>query len=272
MDVKYRKIIYKIPGLHSLCRRIVDIQNVMFYKKFVSFTHHDEILKSMKGVCKDRRCFIVGNGPSLTMEDLRLIKDEDCFAANLIFKIFDDTEWRPMYYFLQDRYADTGNVVDNLDVEKLFIGDYYWRTRGMTNPRAVCFHGKRGAKTGIPEFSSDISEYIVDHHTVTYSMIQCAVYMGYEEIYLIGMDHNFALTCDEKGNIIGDTKGRSHVFVDDNPQEVVANIVGMNKAYIAARDYARANGIKIVNCTRGGKLEWFERDSLENVLSRTICQ
>ena len=41
-----------------------------------------------------KRCFIIGNGPSLRIEDLERIKD-DTFAVNRIYKIFDKTFWRP---------------------------------------------------------------------------------------------------------------------------------------------------------------------------------
>ena len=42
---------------------------------------------NLKNKFKNKRCFIVGNGPSLTVQDLDRLVGEDCFAANLIFKI-----------------------------------------------------------------------------------------------------------------------------------------------------------------------------------------
>lgn len=266
MDIKIRKCIYKIPILHRTCKAIVDFNNWLFYKRFSLISSHADIMKELHGAKNGARCFIVGNGPSLTLEDLEKIKYEDCFASNLIFKLFNRTTWRPIFYFLQDRYADVGSVIDDLDLPYLFIGDYFWRKRRVSNSNALCFHGKRWLSNKVPEFSEDISNYIVDCHTVTYSMIQCAVYLGYREIYLLGMDHNYSLVCDENGNVLKTGMERSHVFEDDNPEEVVANLEEMNKAYIAARDYASSHGIKIINCTRGGKLEWFERKSLESVL------
>ncbi len=266
MDIRLRKFIYKIPGLHAVCRVIVDTNNLRFYKRFNATNAHTSKIQGLRGLKSGARCFIVGNGPSLTLEDLDAIKQEDCFASNLIFKLFDSTEWRPKYYFLQDRYADVGIAIDELELDYLFIGDYFWRKRGVSNSNALCFHGKRGSIKGVPEFSEDISKYVIDHHTVTYSMIQCAVYLGYKKIYLLGMDHNYSLVCDVNGNILKTELDKSHVFEDDNPKEIVANLEGMNKAYIAARDYAVSHGIEIINCTRGGNLEWFERKSLESVL------
>ena len=256
MNQELRKKIYKVPALYYLCQKAVEASNMHFYKSFCKKTDNLERIKSLKNKHSGERCFIVGNGPSLTMEDLDLIKNEDCFAANLIFRIFDKTAWRPKYYFVLDRYADTGDALDSIQLEYMFIGDYYWRVRGMNNPNAICVHSVRSHSDNEIEFSEEISKVLIAHYTVTYAMIQTAVYMGYKEIYLLGMDHSYALTYDSKGN----------VTEDKNPREVIANIEGMNKAYIGARDYAKSHGIKIINTTRGGRLEWFPRKSLEEIL------
>lgn len=60
-------------------------------------------IKSLEGIHRNERCFIVATGPSLTMEDLQLIKDEVTFGMNSITRIFDKTDWRPTYYGIQDR-------------------------------------------------------------------------------------------------------------------------------------------------------------------------
>ena len=266
MNIEFRKIIYKIPILYSLCQRLVDFENKIFYKNFNRKNDNINKILKLNNSCNGKRCFIVGNGPSLTLEDLDKIKKEDCFAANLIFKIFDKTEWRPKYYFIQDRYADTGNVLDEIDLEYLFVGDYYWRKRGMKNPNAICIHSARSFNKNRVDFSEDMSKALVSHCTVTYTMIQAAIYMGYKEIFLLGMDHNYALTYDSKGNVIQDSTIRNHIFEDKNPKDVIANIEGMNKAYISAKEYALQHGVNIYNATRGGKLEWFGRVKLEEVI------
>ena len=44
----------------------------------------------------------------------------------------------------------------------------------------------------------------------------------------------------------------------------------MRIGYQAAKEYADAHGIKIVNCTRGGMLETFKRMKLEDVLKERL--
>lgn len=266
MDIELRKKIKKIKPVYNLGQRILKVDCRHFYNKFNKKTDNLEKMQNLYNSKAGKRCFIVGNGPSLTLDDLDKIKTEDCFAANLIFKIFDNTEWRPKYYFLIDRYADTGNVLDELDLQYLFIGDYYWKHRGMCNPNAICIHAERAIGKEKVKFSEDITKVIYGHYTVTHVMIQMAVYMGYKEIYLLGMDHSYSLTYDQAGNVIEDLTVKSHVFEDKNPKDVIADIEGMNKAYITCRDYADSHDIRIYNSTRGGKLEWFPRKTLEEVI------
>ena len=47
------------------------------------------------------------------------------------------------------------------------------------------------------DFSIDCSDKVYIGYTVTYIMIQMAAYMGFKEIYLLGMDHDFSLDSDD---------------------------------------------------------------------------
>lgn len=61
-----------------------------------------------KNLHKGERCFIVANGPSLTINDLNMIKNEYCFGCNGIYKIFENTDWRPTYWCVSD-----GHIIDD---------------------------------------------------------------------------------------------------------------------------------------------------------------
>jgi hypothetical protein len=61
--------------------------------------------EKFKNIHQEQRCFIVATGPSLTFEDLNLIKNEYSFGVNSIAKILDKTEWEPTYYGIQDRFV-----------------------------------------------------------------------------------------------------------------------------------------------------------------------
>lgn len=255
-----RRRILSLPGAREATNWIVNVDNDRFYKKLNRTKHYDRKIKSLKGIGTNKRCFIVGNGPSLTVDQLEVIKTEDSFGANRIYKMFSLTDWRPKYYVIQDKYDMTKGVYEKLAVDYLFVSDFYWREHGMSNPNAVCYHIKRTLRqTKDLPFSEDASEYIQAASTVTYSMIQLAAYIGYDEIYLIGMDHTYANVTNDKGEIIQRNHVKNHAFEDEKPNEVVANISYMEDAYRRARKYCDEHNIKIRNATIGGHLEIFER-------------
>ena len=44
-------------------------------------------LRAMKNIYNGGRCFVIGNGPSLRNEDLRMLKNETTFACKSLIRI-----------------------------------------------------------------------------------------------------------------------------------------------------------------------------------------
>lgn len=91
------------PGMRMACDSYLNWRNQEYFES-VRGARAELFAQIREGQSRER-CFIVGNGPSLTMSDLQAISEEDCFGANHIYKLFDKTSWRPKYYVLQDRYT-----------------------------------------------------------------------------------------------------------------------------------------------------------------------
>jgi hypothetical protein len=234
--------------------------------KIAHFDHFEgRSLKVLKNIHAGERCFIIGNGPSLRAADLTKIQEHGdlSFAFNRIFHIFPDTPWRPTYYISQDEKMLAGSVeeVNAIHVRKKFIPIemkwYYDITVSGTTP----FHIVKEAEEGI-DFSENVAKYVANSKTVVYTAIQFAVYMGIHEIYLIGVDHHFHISQNDRGEIVVDPTVKDYftdVYNQDKETLYVPNTDRSTLTFIAARKYADAHGIKIYNATRGGKLEVFER-------------
>lgn len=229
-------------------------------------------LKKLKGIHVGKRCFIIGNGPSLTAGDLsRLQKNKEItFAFNRIYHIFDKTEWRPTYYISQDEKMLAGcrNEVEKIQADIKFIPaemEWYYDIQ-ISNIQP--FHILIKNKNDYPEFSEDISKYIVNSKTVVYTAIQIAVYMGIKEIYLIGIDHHFHTSMNAKGEIVVDSTAKDYFcenYNDDKEQLYIPNTDLSTLTFIAAKEYASLHGIRIYNATRGGKLEVFPRVDFDQI-------
>lgn len=124
-------------------------------------------------------------------------------------------------------------------------------------------------------FSDDISKFVYDGGTVTYVSLQCAVYMGFKEIVLLGVDHSFAREQTKEGKIKLNSNVKNH-FQDYQTEEfwgngqkdeeaVVFPLDFATEAFAEAKRYAEEHGVKILNATRGGKLEVFERVDFDSL-------
>lgn len=227
-------------------------------------------LRSLKGKYAGKRCFVIGNGPSLTVQDLEMLNGEVTFASNRIYNIFPQTSWRPTYYAVFDDAiaADRDTVAHANQFEcagKFFREQSWLKSRKYKN---ACFiHSKYERKyLNDPAFSTDVSKEIYTIATVTYSLIQIARHMGFDEIYLLGVDHKYAREQKVDGTVVEHQDTRSY-FGNQQKQEksVVAASWEMEIAYQYAERYSREHNFRIYNATRGGYLEVFERINLDSL-------
>ena len=118
-------------------------------------------------------------------------------------------------------------------------------------------------------FSTDISKQINCRGTVTFTCMQIAAYMGFSEIYLIGVDHNYQKIIDDNGNIVEDKSVNDYFCekYDEDIKDIAVHNMGNNtRAYIDAKKYCDENKkTTIYNATRGGKLEVFKRVNFDEL-------
>lgn len=235
-----------------------------------------EQLKVFHNKHKGEKCFVIGNGPSLTIEDLERIHRSGVisFASNLIFGCYDKTKWRPEYYFFTDGMGIRETFQDRKDIEYVAQNCRYFFSRSNGDlakwaqeiSNLVLFKYVYSESEERFDFSSDCAEKVYTGYTVTYAMLQMAVYMGFEEIYLLGMDHSFSVERRKDGRIIENKNVRNHSeIMEKDRMWGVADMERVEKAYTAAKAYADTHGIKIYNATRGGKLEIFERITFDEL-------
>lgn len=112
---------------YRLHRTIIQSNCGIFLMNFMAHIpdpKNDLGLYKCKDMHRGRRCFIVGNGPSLRIEDLDRLQGELTFASNRIFLAFEQTEWRPSYYTMCDAVVGQENraIVRALPLKKIFAG------------------------------------------------------------------------------------------------------------------------------------------------------
>jgi hypothetical protein len=105
-------------------------------------------------------------------------------------------------------------------------------------------------------------------------MMQWAAYMGYAEIYLLGVDHHFSRTCNYSEQVvpqqtISGTISSDH-FCNDyykaGESIYVSDVNSTEQAYKKAEQHSQEYGFSIYNATRGGKLEVFQRVDFDKLM------
>lgn len=136
---------------------------------------------------------VIGNGPSLTPEKLEAAKGMT-YATNRIWKMFEETDWRPTYYVRGEMPAYVEeHVLEDLKemsrhpthfrLQEGFKG-YAERAWGPAHPGCVWdFYTTCGGK----EHDWHLPE-ICGYGSVVHQAMQLAVLDGAEEIHLIGCD------------------------------------------------------------------------------------
>lgn len=257
---------------------IICFDNVKFFNelgdKYTINSQHFKQMKLFQNIHKNKRCFIIGNGPSLTLKDLTLIHNNHdiSFASNMIFKCYADTKWRPNYYFFVDPNGikETFTNYDTLKYVSENCSYMFSRNNGelqeiAQNINNLClFKSVFSANEVNYLFSSDCSDKLYIGYTVTYAMLQVAVYMGFSELYLLGVDHNYSNEIKNDGSLVVNNVN-DHSNILGAAKSSYYNIDKTTLAYIAAKKYADEHGIKIYNATRGGKLEVFPRVDFDSL-------
>lgn len=162
---------------------------------------------------KGQRVFMVGNGPSLNDMDLDLLTNEVSFGMNRIAMIYPKTKWRPDYYV----FSST-NIVDRnwgqqwLQSVRKAIKEpkttpFIWRKffQAILSPGPI--HGYIEWLNGVTEngvgnntFSTDVSRWIDKSGTTMNVALQIAAYMGFKQVFLLGVDLNWTTTDSSDGD------------------------------------------------------------------------
>ena len=249
------------------------------YKEWKQILHSLDLKDKHKG----QRCFVVGNGPSLNAQDLECLKNEISFGVNRIFLMFEKTSWRPTYYCCMDydNYSSDHKRISEIESELRFVPIERAMAAGKVYDEITYYHQKSNI-TQIEagnclinadcKFSCDFEDVIYGGRTVLYDVLQIAVYMGFSEIYLIGVDHTYSIEELENGRVCqkdcNDYFDKEYLKYDSNTSSLSVPVYAMSHSFQCAKEVCESKGIIIKNATRGGRLEVFERVNFDSLFQK----
>lgn len=231
-------------------------------------------IRELHGKFADKKCIIIGNGPSLSAADLDKIDDRFIsIATNRVFDIFPFSHWRPTIYMIMDR-SNIRSLGKELkqppQSEVLIVGDKkvanqwkeYKAIYAMSDWRRKANLHNQINKS----FSNDVSRYFSQSSSTTINEIELAIYLGTKEIYLLGMDHSFPIEIDLKGNVRKYNDRVNHFKQSKDKSIYYSNKEALTINYQNIKQFAESKGVRIYNSTRGGQLEVFPRIDFDEVI------
>jgi hypothetical protein len=222
---------------------------------------------------KGERCFILGTGPSLkeiNINEINKLKHEITFGVNSFYKSEVGSQLKPSYYTLMDnlyweKWSETfERVVQKYKNEPpVFITDL--RAKHLIDSlrikaSAIYIHSKKYPTSRISE---KIDQNIFAAMNVVSYSILTAIYMGFEDIYLLGCDYNaFCLG------------GRGHCYEDlSEVSQTNYNLSFYLKFYWITTEFhyliaklAKQNNIRIKNLTPNSLLDAYPKEILGDII------
>lgn len=215
------------------------------------------------------RCFIIGNGPSLKSMNLELLNSEYSIGLNRIYLLFDQIKFKPTYLvsinsLVLDQFSDE---ISALEIPKFLNWNqrkHYSNQDEATNFIKLSFAlGDR--------FQKEITSPISSGGTVTYAAMQIAYWMGFKEVILIGVDHNFVdKGTPNKTEIRRSEIDENHFHPNYFPKGSKWQLPDLQRselAYRLAKEAYQADGRRIVDATVGGKLKVFDKIDFEKAIT-----
>jgi hypothetical protein len=276
-----REIHYDINWLFS-----ADLRNAMAKNKKLKDSH------------KGKRCFIVGNGPSLKHHDLSKLTNEQVFTVNYMMKSDDFSTLNPDYHLFFDPIVFGLNPDKEDDNDKIKMIS----KTAETNPNTTYIIPYRRKSNFNRLFPNHKFMYVYNYKTYTPTLkkssclhritpgfqnvilyaINSAIYLGFKEIYLLGVDMTGFLEHFEY-NKINDQWGHSYSKTQKEKEKIIKILAEKNidnefylKTYGKTFEHlkimqknALENNVDLLNASAHGAIDFIPRVDYETIFKDT---
>ena len=151
---------------------------------------------------RGQRAFILATGPSIKQQNLRPLRDEVCLAVSNFFVHPDYAYIRPRYHCVAPYHAPIAAAawaewmreLDRSAPDTVFFclhdrarNEEGGRFANRSRHYYLCRYGETCACTAARPAAVDLTQPVAAPRSVTILALQIALYMGFSEIYLLGL-------------------------------------------------------------------------------------
>jgi len=285
-------------GIYSLGRRVLKLaanwvvppglvrvmQRIGFELSLRPNVHESTILSrnaKFRNMYAGRRCFVIGNGPSLNKQDLSPLANEVTIVMNQFNKHPVIEKWKPTFYCM----AEPGENIKPEEILPLFLKGieaqaYFYRMEykelfdkhRFVDPEKV-YYLKTG---GVPlrdwpasRHSIDLTRTIPGCQSTAHMALMLAVYLGCSPIYLLGLDHDVLAQPTVATHFYASSAEDDYSFSVLSYKQIMEVMLIVWTIHEWIKDVASKQGVVIYNATAGGFLDVFPRVEFESLFPPT---
>ncbi|MBX4998083.1 hypothetical protein [Rhizobium lentis] len=235
--------------------------------------------RQLAGLHAGERCFILGNGPSVKGLDLSRLQGENVITVSNGYLHSDFDKFQSRYHCVpqityglmtpEDVIRWFNEMHSHLGGQELFLSS----TEAELVQKNNLFAGRTVRYLVLGEsFDERTSDEIVDIsqpvprvESVPVMALMIAMYLGFKEIILLGVDHDrFLSSTYQYAFDLKVQKGKDFTVNADGVltrgrHDEFQQLARLWRQYRAISNIAKANGIRVFNSTPGGALDEFER-------------
>lgn len=234
---------------------------------------------------KGERLFILCCGPSIKQMDLKVLSNENVMAVSNFYLHEDFNIINPKYYcipqfvfnelftkekslvWLQDLNKRTKDIQFFMSIsEKKLIEEYHLLNNNCVNYLSAGIHSQYYENV-------NLTKKLLSWQSVPIMCLQIAIYMGFQDIYLIGTEHTelstnkYGYFYDREKSVIGacDISVKSDNTIKASFSDVLQAINELWREYNILKKVADIYQCNIYNATIGGNLDVFERVDFQSL-------
>lgn len=219
----------------------------------------DERFMKLKNIHKDKRAFVLGNGPSLSNIPINRLKDEITYCSNRIYISFQKWGVHFKYYAIQNPISIDNWKNELAALPKHMIKFFPEAYRVSFNSKNSFFLKFTFPKSEAENAFTDEPRNFIYGKSVSYLLLQLAVFMGCDPIIPIGMDHEWIPQRDKADGTVY-CKRNYHFHPDYEvglKKQIFPNQYMMTMDYERVRIWAAKHGRTILNASPGTRLNVF---------------
>lgn len=249
---------------NSVFEQIVDVANKMesyslllndIYnkQKFLSCHNINKIL-SLKDKHKGEKCFIIGGSPSLKELDLTKLNNSEykIFTVGRGYKLKDNGLSHSDFHVFSD-IDGYNEIIDEIDESFADIFFSYCGINFINNVKNLIYFNFFQTPINMDKhYQDDLTQPLFHCETVINFVLQIATYMGFKDIYFIGVDLDF-------------NKNLGHIYKSNDGEEErqISHSKNRNLFMLSSFEYAvpflKEKGINLFNASPSGILDCMPR-------------